>query len=50
MPDVAAAARFYMSVFNTTLHAQPFQGGFRYFVLLGDLPPGREVGLSLIHI
>jgi hypothetical protein len=29
MPDVAASARFYMSLFNTRLHAQPFQGGFR---------------------
>ena len=24
VPDVAQAARFYMAVFNTTLHAQPF--------------------------
>jgi hypothetical protein len=29
VPDVAASARFYMSLFNTRLHAQPFQGGFR---------------------
>jgi predicted enzyme related to lactoylglutathione lyase len=49
VPDVAAAARFYMSVFNTTLHAQPFQGGFRYFVLLGDLPEAtRQVGYVAI--
>lgn len=49
VPDVAAAARFYMSVFNTTLHAQPFQGGFRYFVLLGDLPEAtRRVGYVAI--
>ena len=33
VPNVEASARFYMGVFNTTLHAQPFQGGFRYFVL-----------------
>jgi|RhiMethySRZTD1v2_1073278.scaffolds.fasta_scaffold00121_60 catechol 2,3-dioxygenase-like lactoylglutathione lyase family enzyme len=48
VPDVAAAARFYMGVFNTTLHAQPFQGGFRYFVLFGDLPAAREVGYLAI--
>ena len=48
VPDVAAAARFYMAVFNTTLHAQPFQGGFRYFVLLGDLPGNRQVGYVAI--
>ena len=29
VPDVAATAKFWMGVFNTTLHAQPFQGGFR---------------------
>jgi predicted enzyme related to lactoylglutathione lyase len=48
VPDVAAAARFYMGVFNTTLHAQPFQGGFRYFVLFGDLPASRQVGYLAI--
>lgn len=48
VPDVAATARFYMGVFNTTLHAQPFQGGFRYFVLFGDLPANREVGYLAI--
>jgi len=49
VPDVAAAARFYMGVFNTTLHAQPFQGGFRYFVLFGDLPEAtRQVGYVAI--
>jgi catechol 2,3-dioxygenase-like lactoylglutathione lyase family enzyme len=44
VPDVAATAKFYMGVFNTTLHAQPFQGGLRYFVLLGELNERREVG------
>jgi len=44
VPDVAATATFYMGVFRTTLHAQPFQGGFRYFVLLGELNERREVG------
>ncbi len=48
VPDVAATARFYMGVFNTKLHAQPFQGGFRYFVLFGDLPVNREVGYLAI--
>jgi hypothetical protein len=49
VPDVAASARFYMGVFNTRLHAQPFQGGQRYFILLGDLQlPGREVGYVAI--
>ena len=37
-----------MGVFNTTLHAQPFQGGFRYFVLFGDLPANRQVGYVAI--
>jgi hypothetical protein len=37
-----------MGVFNTKLHAQPFQGGFRYFVLFGDLPANREVGYLAI--
>ena len=48
VPDVEAAARFYMTVFNTTLHAQPFQGGFRYFILLGDLPANRQAGYVAI--
>ena len=48
VPDVAASARFYMAVFNTTLHAQPFQGGFRYFILFGDLPANRQVGYVAI--
>ena len=41
VPNVESSARFYMGLFNTTLHAQPFQGGFRYFVLFGELPPIR---------
>jgi catechol 2,3-dioxygenase-like lactoylglutathione lyase family enzyme len=49
VPNVEASARFYMGLFNTTLHAQPFQGGFRYFVLFGDLPPDtRQVGYLAI--
>ena len=42
--DVEKSARFYMGLFRTTLHAQPFQGAFRYFVLLGPLPEDRAVG------
>ena len=49
VPNVEASAKFYMGLFNTTLHAQPFQGGFRYFVLFGDLPADtRQVGYLAI--
>lgn len=48
VPDVAKTAKFYMALFNTKLHAQPFQGNFRYFVLLGDLPENRQVGYLAI--
>ncbi len=48
VPDVEKSARFYMGLFRTTLHAQPFQGGFRYFVLLGALPADRAVGYLAI--
>ena len=48
VPDVEATAKFYMGVFKTTLHAQPFRGGFRYFVLLGELNDKREVGYLAI--
>lgn len=44
VPDVEKATRFYMGLFRTTLHAQPFRGGQRYFVLLGPLPENRAVG------
>lgn len=44
VPDVEKSARFYMGLFRTALHAQPFQGGQRYFVLLGPLPADRTVG------
>lgn len=43
VPDVEATARFYMQLFKTHLHAQPFRGGQRYFVLLGTLPESRQV-------
>lgn len=48
VPDVEKSARFYMALFRTTLHAQPFQGGQRYFVLLGPLPENRAVGYLAI--
>ena len=48
VPNVESSARFYMSVFKTSLHAQPFQGGQRYFVLLGELPANRQVGYLAI--
>lgn len=44
VPDTAASAKFYMRVFRTKLHQQPFQGGVRYFILLGELPANRQVG------
>lgn len=44
VPDVEATTKFYMGLFNTELHAQAFQGGFRYFVLLNPLNEKREVG------
>lgn len=48
VPDVEASARFYMQVFDTRLHAQPFQGSVRYFVLLGELPENRQVSYLAI--
>lgn len=48
VPDPEATARFYMGVFNTHLHGQPFQGATRYFILLSDLGPNREVGYIAI--
>lgn len=48
VPDVEKSARFYMGLLKTTLHAQPFQGGQRYFVLLGSLPANRAVGYLAI--
>jgi catechol 2,3-dioxygenase-like lactoylglutathione lyase family enzyme len=44
VPDVEKSARFYMGLLRTALHAQPFRGGQRYFVLLGPLPEDRAVG------
>jgi catechol 2,3-dioxygenase-like lactoylglutathione lyase family enzyme len=48
VPDAAASARFYKRVFSSPLHEQEFRGGKRYFVLLGGLPPDRQVGYIAI--
>ena len=48
VPDTAESARFYKRVFSSRLHEQDFRGGKRYFVLLGDLPPDRQVGYIAI--
>ena len=48
VPDTAASAQVYMKIFRTKLHQQPFQGGVRYFILLGDLPQNRQVGYIAI--
>jgi hypothetical protein len=48
VPDTAVSAKFYMQVFRTRLHQQPFQGNIRYFILLGDLPANRQVGYIAI--
>ena len=48
VPDTAASAKVYMRIFRTKLHEQPFQGGIRYFILLGDLPQNRQVSYIAI--
>lgn len=48
VPDTAESARFYKRVFSSPLHEQEFRGGKRYFVLLGALPPDRQVGYIAI--
>jgi catechol 2,3-dioxygenase-like lactoylglutathione lyase family enzyme len=48
VPDTAASARFYARIFRTKLHQQPLRDTLRYFVLLGDLPPDRQVGYIAI--
>lgn len=44
VPDAEKTTRFYMGLLRTALHAQPYQGAQRYFVLLGQLPADRAVG------
>jgi len=48
VPDPETSARFYMQLFNTALHAQPFRGAQRYFILFGDMNVRREVGYMAI--
>jgi catechol 2,3-dioxygenase-like lactoylglutathione lyase family enzyme len=48
VPDAAESARFYKRVFSSPLYEQDFRGGKRYFVLLGQLPPDRQVGYIAI--
>ena len=48
VPDPAESARFYARVFKSALHEQPVRDTLRYFVLLGDLPPDRQVGYIAI--
>jgi len=48
VPDPAESARFYKRVFSSPLHEQDFRGAKRYFVLLGALPPDRQVGYIAI--
>jgi catechol 2,3-dioxygenase-like lactoylglutathione lyase family enzyme len=48
VPDPADSARFYKRVFSSPLHEQDFRGGKRYFLLLGALPPDRQVGYIAI--
>jgi catechol 2,3-dioxygenase-like lactoylglutathione lyase family enzyme len=48
VPDTAASAKFYMRIFRTKLHQQPFQGSIRFFILLGELPANRQVGYVAI--
>lgn len=48
VPNPAASARFYARIFRTVLHEQPVRDTLRYFVLLGDLPPDRQVGYIAI--
>jgi len=44
VPDVEATTKFYMGLLKTELHAQPYRGALRYFVLLRPLNDKREVG------
>jgi glyoxylase I family protein len=48
VPDPAASARFYARIFRTVLHQQPVRDTLRYFVILGDVPPDRQVGYIAI--
>jgi len=48
VPDTAASAKFYNRIFKSAVHQQPLRDSLRYFILLGDLPPDRQVGYIAI--
>jgi catechol 2,3-dioxygenase-like lactoylglutathione lyase family enzyme len=48
VPDPAASARFYARIFKAPLHQQPVRDTLRYFIVLGDVPPDRQVGYVAI--
>jgi len=48
VPDAAESARFYKRVFSSPLYEQDYRGGKRYYMLLGELPPDRQVGYIAI--
>jgi catechol 2,3-dioxygenase-like lactoylglutathione lyase family enzyme len=48
VPDTAASARFYSRIFKAPLHQQPVRDTLRYFVVLGEVPPDRQVGYIAI--
>jgi catechol 2,3-dioxygenase-like lactoylglutathione lyase family enzyme len=48
VPDPAASARFYSRIFKAPLHQQPVRDTLRYFVVLGEVPPDRQVGYIAI--
>jgi catechol 2,3-dioxygenase-like lactoylglutathione lyase family enzyme len=48
VPDTAESAKFYMRIFQTPLHQQPVRDTLRYFIVLGSVPPDRQVGYVAI--
>jgi hypothetical protein len=48
VPDPAASARFYSRIFKTPPHQQPVRDTLRHFLVLGDVPPDRQVGYLAI--
>lgn len=50
VPDPAASAPFYSRIFKMPLHQQLVRDTLRYFVVLGDVPPDRQVGYLAIGV
>jgi catechol 2,3-dioxygenase-like lactoylglutathione lyase family enzyme len=48
VPDTAESAKFYTRIFKAPLHQQPVRDALRYFLVLGDVPPDRQVGYVAI--